>query len=249
MVKPKSTNWNPTLLIALNLLAAFLLISWIWPTTRIWWDLIDYSIFKACDNSLETGKTWQTFWAVTNWRLFDVTQFVLVFSIAFYWVFDKNKKFAKQRMMEFLFFILLCFSINSALKSALLILDYHRLSPTKVIDSAFRLSKTVTWLMVKDSSDASFPGDHGFVLICASIFYWLKSGFRLGLVSSILLAPFLFPRLVIGAHWATDILVGSIFMSLITIGWYFGTPMQSKLPLWSANKLEKHLPVIRSIFK
>ena len=249
MIKPKNTNWNPTLLITLNLLAAFLFISWIWPTTRIFWDLIDFSIFEVCNNSLKTGKKWQTFWAVTNWRLFDITQFILIFGIAWYWIFRQDKNLSKQRMFELFFFILLCFLVTFSFHKVLLFLDYRRLSPSKVIDGAFRLSKTVTWFMVKDSSNASFPGDHGFVLICASVFYWLKSGFRLGLVSSILLAPFLLPRLVVGAHWATDILVGSIFMSLITIGWYFGTPIQSKLPLWSANKLEKHLPVIGTVFK
>lgn len=236
-------------MITLNLLAAFLLISWMYPATRIGWDLIDFSIFKACNNSLKTGKGWQTFWAITNWRFFDTTQFFLVFGIAFYWIFKKDKTFAKQRIMEYFVFILLCFFVNFTFKIALWILDYRRLSPTKVIEGAFRLSKTATWLMTKDSSNTAFPGDHAFVLVCAAVFYWLKGGFRLGLVSSFLFAPFLFPRLIVGAHWATDILVGSVFMSLITISWYFGTPMQSKLPLRAAKKLEKDFPVIDSVIK
>jgi membrane-associated phospholipid phosphatase len=236
MSDQNKSTWSPTLLIILNLLAACLLISWLLPTTRVWWDVVDFSIFNFFNNSLKSGKGWQTFWAITNWRLFDIIQFILVFGIAFYWVFERDKQFAKQRIMEFFYFVLLCYFINLIFHIALLLLDYRRLSPTKIIDGAFRLSKTVTWLMIKDSSNTSFPGDHGFVLICASAFFWMKGGFRLGLVSSVLFAPFLFPRLIVGAHWATDILVGSIFMSLIAISWYFGTSIQSKLPLWSTKK-------------
>ncbi len=201
----------------LNLIAALLLISWLWPVTRTGWDFIDVSIFTVCNNSLKTGKAWQTFWAITNWRLFDLTQFVLVFGI-------------------------LCFFVDFIFSIALSAFDYQRPSPTKVVHGAVRLSKTIIWLITKDSSIASFPGDHGFVLICASVFFWLKGGFRIGIVSSLLFAPFLFPRLIVGAHWATDILVGSVAMSLITIGWYFGSPLQHNLPLGLAKKLEENFP-------
>jgi len=37
-------------------------------------------------------------------------------------------------------------------------------------------------------------------------------------------------------------------MSLIAIGCYFGTPLQSRVPLWAENKLEKHFPAIDSFF-
>ncbi len=249
MDDPKTTNWNPVLLITLNLLAAVLIISWIWSLTGYYWEAIDYSTFTFFNNSIKTGKEWQAFWAITNWRFFDTIQFVLIFSIAYIWIVEQNKKYANQRIMEFIFFILLCLFVNFILKIGLSIFDYRRLSPTKVIDSAFRLSKTATWLMTKDSSNTAFPGDHGFVLICASVFYWVKGGFRLGFVSSVLLTPFLFPRLVVGAHWLTDLLVGSIFISLITIGWYFGTPLQSTLPAAALKKLVSRFPKLNSVFK
>ncbi|MBW1983923.1 MAG: hypothetical protein JRI53_04325 [Deltaproteobacteria bacterium] len=246
VINHKNTAWNPILLITLNLLAAFFLISWLCPTTRVWWDFIDFSTFIFFNDSLKTGKGWQTFWAMCNWRLSDVPQFILIFGIALYWITKQDKESAKQRIIEYFIFIFLCFFVNFLFKAILAFLDYRRLSPTKVIHDAFRLSNTITWLITKDSSNTTFPGDHGFVLICASVFYWLKGGCRLGFISSILFVPFLFPRLVVGAHWATDILVGSIFMSLITIGCYFGTPIQSSVPLWAANKLEKYFPAIDS---
>lgn len=230
----------------LHFFAALLIVSWVWPVTRAGWDAIDAVVFNIFNNSLRTGKNWQTFWAVTNWRFFDSIQFFLVFGIAFYWIFRQDKKSAKQRIVEYFFFILLCFAVNAVFKSALILFDCRRLSPTKIIEGAFRLSHAATWLATKDFSNDAFPGDHGFVLISASVFYWLKGGFRLGLTSSFLLAPFLLPRLVVGAHWATDILVGSVAMSLVTIGWYFGTPLKSEWPLWSWGKLENRFPVIGS---
>ena len=144
MIEPKKTNWNPALLITLNLLAVLLLISWLWPPTRVWLDFIDFSVFNIFNNSLKTGKVWQTFWAISNWRLFDIIQFVVVFGIAFFWFFENNKKFAKQRIIDYFIFILLCFFITFTFKIVLWLLDYQRLSPTKIIDGAFRLSKTIT---------------------------------------------------------------------------------------------------------
>lgn len=249
MLKQKKSDWNLLLLIVLNLTAILLLISWLWPATRVWWDCFDFSIFDGFNTILKEGEEWHTFWAITNWRFFDTIQFILVFGIAFYWIIDKDKKIAEQKLVEFLLLILLCFLVNFAFKLVLWILDYNRLSPTKTISNAFKLSKTVTWLMTKDSSDTAFPGDHAFVLMCAIVFYWLKGGYRLGIVSLILFTPFIFPRLVVGAHWATDILVGSISMGLITIGWYFGTPIQSKMPLWIINKMKNHFPAIDSFCK
>jgi hypothetical protein len=47
VINNKSTAWNPILLLTLNFLSVFLLISWLYPTTRVWWDFIDFSIFMS----------------------------------------------------------------------------------------------------------------------------------------------------------------------------------------------------------
>jgi len=39
---------------------------------------------------------------------------------------------------------------------------------------------------------------------------------------------FSLPRLVSGAHWLSDVLVGGPFLSLITIGWGLYTPYAAK---------------------
>jgi membrane-associated phospholipid phosphatase len=212
----------------------------------MWWDGIDLSAFHFFNNSLKDGTKWQSFWAIANWRFSDTPQFILIFSIGYYWIFKQKKTVTKQRIMEYFIFIVLCFFVNRFFKLILVFLDYQRLSPTKVIDDVFRLSHTITCLTTKDSSNTAFPGDHGFVLICSAVFYWVKGGFRLGLISSILFIPFLFPRMVAGAHWLTDLLVGSIFLSLVSISLYFGTPAQSSVPLWLIRKIEKRFPAIDS---
>ncbi|ELO6405044.1 TPA: Kdo(2)-lipid A phosphotransferase, partial [Escherichia coli] len=75
----------------------------------------------------------------------------------------------------------------------------------------------------------SFPGDHGMMLLIFSAFMWRYFGKVAGLIALIIFVVFAFPRVMIGAHWFTDIIVGSMTVILIGLPWVLLTPLSDRL--------------------
>jgi membrane-associated phospholipid phosphatase len=67
----------------------------------------------------------------------------------------------------------------------------------------------------KDASKDSFPGDHGMMLLIFASFMWRYFGRRAFAIALVIFVVFAFPRVMIGAHWFTDIAVGSLTAVLI----------------------------------
>ena len=91
-------------------------------------------------------------------------------------------------------------------------------------DRTVRLRQLFPSIDTKDFSPACFPGDHAFVLLTVTSFFWYVGRRRDALVASLLAAVFLLPRLVGGAHWASDVVVGSGTAALLAGSWAFATP-------------------------
>jgi membrane-associated phospholipid phosphatase len=90
----------------------------------------------------------------------------------------------------------------------------------------------------KDASKDSFPGDHGMMLlIFAAIMlrYFGQKAFALALI---IFVVFAFPRVMIGAHWFTDIAVGSLSVALIALPWCLMTPLSD----WIIKLFDRYLP-------
>ena len=66
------------------------------------------------------------------------------------------------------------------------------------------------------------------LLIFASIMlrYFGKKAFAIALI---IFVVFAFPRVMIGAHWFTDIAVGSLSVALIGLPWCLMTPLSDKI--------------------
>ena len=60
-------------------------------------------------------------------------------------------------------------------------------------------------------------------------FFWHYGGRRYGLPFVVLTVVFSLPRIVVGAHWLTDDLVGSGFFALLGIGLLFATPLKDTM--------------------
>src|SRR5699024_3876990 len=101
-----------------------------------------------------------------------------------------------------------------------------------------RLSQ-VNSLHVKDSSTVSFPGDHATVVATFIYLFWALAGWRYGLVASVIAVVASMPRLVAGAHWLTDDVVGGIGTALATVPWVVFTPMTGRLCDVLAPKLAR----------
>ena len=206
-------------------IACFWFASWLIPATRELWDVLDSGIFFSFNGSLASGKTWQGFWAIANWRPFDIIAAGLILIIGFSWIYSlkKESRLSALAGLAVLLFIILVTRFSAAL--VLYLTDYQRYSPSITLTPSYRLSELVTWIDAKDYHKDCFPGDHGYVVITCIIFFFLQAGKRWGVLSLVLLSPFIIPRLVSGAHWATDIIIGSGTMALISLPLLFATPL------------------------
>jgi Kdo2-lipid A phosphotransferase len=211
-------------------LSLLLLGLWIFPATGIYFDRLDAFVYYFLNTTLETGKNWQLFWAVTNMRIFDIAGGLLVLLMLVLHMYSgknsDNNAMPHEKFILFCLFIALSIIINKVIFSGIAgLLNYSRLSPSLVLDGGIKLSDIVTSFEFKDASKDCFPGDHAAVLICSTIYFFLYGNKKLGILSCFVLLPFILPRLVVGAHWFTDCLVGSTFILINTLNIWINLPI------------------------
>src|SRR5699024_7121806 len=85
----------------------------------------------------------------------------------------------------------------------------------------------------------SFPGDHATVVSTFVFLLWVLAGWRYGLAASVIAIIACMPRLVAGAHWLTDDVVGGIGTALATVPWVVFTPLADRISDYLAPKLAK----------
>ena len=199
--------------------------SWLIPATRALWDRLDEAIFFSFNGSLADSTFWQSFWAIANWRPFDVIAASLILIIGFNWIYRLNREQRLSALSGLGVLLVIILATRFSAAFLLYITDYQRYSPSITLAPAYRLSELITWINAKDYHKDCFPGDHGYVVIACVVFFFLQAGKRWGLLSLALLSPFMLPRLFSGAHWATDIIIGSGTMALLSMSLLFATPL------------------------
>ena len=234
-------KWRPLILTFCNLTAALLLASWFYDPVKIaFWDKLDNALFFALNGTLEEGYAWQWFWAVTNTRAFDVFAGLIILGIFATFIFKNDGQYAARRTaigFVMTFFVLLAAQISKTF------LDIDRTGPSLLHDNVIRLSNIITSFKFKDASPSSFPGDHALVVMMVSVFFLVHTGKRLGLLMVALSLFLLTPRLVVGAHWLTDDIVGSGAVALIVSSWLMATPLQTSLINWLEPIAQKLLGI------
>jgi membrane-associated phospholipid phosphatase len=226
---PNAGAWHPACCAAGLVFAAALYFSWLAPPTRRCWDALDLAVYHLFNPTLAAAGAWQSFWAVANWRPFDLVTAAIIFTFVLAWLRAGGSRHAHARLAQFLAFCVLLL-IGKAVDHLLLDLaGYRRQSPTLVFPDAVRLSELVTWVQVKDRGSTVFPGDHAFVIFATVGFIRICIGRGAGWLAALLLVPFTLPRLVIGAHWLTDIAVGGLGMALVLLALAYGTPFAARL--------------------
>ncbi len=223
MIPHRPEDWHPVAFILGCGLSIALLMSWILEPTRSLWLTLDDNFFWAVNDSLAWGRGWQVFWAVANNRAVDA-----VATLSFFGLFVHFNVRKGQERTEFLLAIGLMLTglLIAAIQIAGAIM-IGRPSPTLVHPDALRLSELVFWIPTKDSAGDSFPGDHAVVLlICAGVItYYLPRAYAAA--AWMLAVIFMIPRLVGGAHWLSDYLVGSAAVSGFVLSYVFATPLHS----------------------
>jgi len=108
------------------------------------------------------------------------------------------------------------------------LMPVKRASPTLFFNDALRVSN-VLHISTKDASKDSFPGDHGMMLLIFCAFMWRYFGQKTFRRALVIFVIFAIPRVMIGAHWMTDIVIGSLSSVLIGLPWVLLTPVSDKM--------------------
>ncbi|MBI3211986.1 MAG: phosphatase PAP2 family protein [Simkania negevensis] len=219
--------WNIKKLLILPAIILPLLWSWLDTPIRPLWDLIDKQAFYILNRWIHTSLFWQNFWALAGHKMMDwIGDLVMITFFYFYIKFSPPSLKAK-RIGECLFTLLILASVIYVVNETPFadILHMARKSPSLTQPDAFRLDRAVEWIKVKDHSKKSFPGDHATTAILFSCMVFYLMGRRLGLLSLVYAIFFSLPRLVVGAHWLTDIALGSCAIAFIASSIAVGSPL------------------------
>lgn len=228
-MKPNlSHDWNLNLLVKGHLLALLLILSWNFSPTKELWRIADHTSFAFLNNSLENKPSLQILFAMLNHRSLDlITALCMALPILHF----LSRMTPLQSTKELSFFLAFClFTLTCILCTKQIgkfFGDFHRLSPSLTMPSVVFLAEVIPSLSIKASSHNSFPGDHTFVLLMWACYLsrlksrsYLLYGISLSVLASL-------PRLISGAHWLTDDLVGAGTLASIIASWALASPVCS----------------------
>lgn len=220
-------TWNFKKFLIPPLVMALLFISWVSPTFRPYWDALDAVTFDCLNPWVQTSPFWQNFWAFAGTRMMDWIHDILMFCF-FFWSIKTATDALKARKIAELIFTILFLALTICLVNGMLFPEFihmPRKSPTVMDPEAFRLSSVIKWTKVKDHSRSSFPGDHATTAVLFTCLIYHLMGWRLGLLATVYAIFFCLPRLIVGAHWLTDIILGSAFISITFSSFIMGSPL------------------------
>lgn len=223
MIADRSETWHPILLVSGCVLSIVYLASWFFEPTRTLWLALDEKFFWFVNGSLERGTAWQGFWAVANNRAIDGVSALCVIGLYVHFVVRK----ARDRTNFFVAVGLMLTAIVLVGNRISAALPVERKSPTLLHPHALRLTELVSWIPTKDTAGDCFPGDHGMVLlVCAGVItFYLPRAYAV--VAWFFAVVFMIPRLIGGAHWLTDDLVGSVAIAGFVLSIVLATPLHA----------------------
>lgn len=224
----------------LSLTGIFLFLSLYLPISHDLWAYSDNVVFHFFNDLLATRHTLATFIAIINNRAFDLAA-LLIMGILYYAIFRRKDAAGKRRLvMAGVVMVVSAVIINQIGQ----VFPFERLSPTLSVEQANRIGD-ITGIYTKDASKSSFPGDHGLMLMIFAAFVWRYGGFRYVPAAVLIIIIFSLPRIMSGAHWLTDIVVGSLSLTLISMSWLLLTPLSDLC----VNFLVQRMPRISDITK
>lgn len=228
------------LLQALLCSAAGLVIFFSWysdPYSGFWFAL-DKNIFYFFNRLLVENKFFMYFVAAINIRIFDLAALAAMLFVVYGYYRNSNAEGKRW---------LFCIGVTMLL-SAVVVKQLDFLIPIDRASASIyfdRISHDVGFVgklsgwPAKDASGGSFPGDHGIMLLIFSAFMWKYLGTGAFVRASAVFVMFSLPRIMSGAHWFTDIAVGSVSVVLLVLSWILLSPVSDMV---IAN-LEKVVPL------
>lgn len=221
-------------LIGLNILGLAIFLSWYLLDGHGFWSIIDTNIFYYFNDKLEPESAFTHFVGITNIRHFDIISFGAMLLLYGYY-YCKQDDNGKRKMWLLGIVLLLSAVIINQLGH---LIPVERSSPTAFFDNTNRVSKILE-INAKDFSHDSFPGDHGLMLMIFAGFMLRYFGKNAFFMSCLIVAGFVLPRIMAGAHWFTDIAVGSFSIALVGVSWAVLTPLSDNMVKWLDKKIYK----------
>lgn len=218
------TRRNLPFIIFFNLLGIALFLSWFLPANHGYWFTLDSAIFFFFNRHLATDPGFLHLVAITNNRAFDVISLIAM-GVLYLYFYLKQDAAGRRRLLITGVVMLLTAVVLNQLGH---LLPVKHPSPSLSFENINRVS-TLTGIPTKDASSDSFPGDHGMMLMifaCFMLRYFNRRAFAVALLITLV---FSLPRVMIGAHWFTDIAVGSLSVVLVGVSWCLMTPLSDKL--------------------
>lgn len=215
------------IILLLNLIGVTLFLSWYLPANHGAWFGIDKSVFYWFNQHMATSHAFALLLAITNYRGFDAVS-LLAMGLLYgsFWLRETPE--GRRRMLA----IGICMLLSAVVLNQLgHLLPVQHSSPTLFFEHVYRVSE-LTGIPAKDASKDSFPGDHGMMLMiyaCFMLRYFGKRAFAIALAIVVL---FSLPRIMAGAHWFTDVAVGSLSVVLVGLSWWLMTPASDRVVNW-----------------
>ncbi|WP_407438188.1 phosphatase PAP2 family protein [Lelliottia sp.] len=212
-------------ILLLNAAGFALFLSWYLPANHGFWFPLDSGIFHFFNQLLAKSQAFLWLVAITNNRAFDGFSLLAMGCLMLsFW--RKEDTAGQRRIIAIGLVMLLIAVVVNQLAQGLM--PVKRSSPSLYFPNINRVSELLH-ISTKDASKDSFPGDHGMMLLIFSAFMLRYFGKKAFGVALIIVVVFVFPRVMIGAHWLTDIVVGSLSAVLIGLPWCLMTPLSDRL--------------------
>ncbi|WP_116341084.1 phosphatase PAP2 family protein [Enterobacter cloacae] len=222
------------LILLLNVAGLALFFSWYIPVNHGFWFPLDSSLFHFFNQGLVKSDAYLWLVAITNNRAFDGFSLLAMGCLMLsFWL--KEDYSGRRRILIIGLVMLLTAVIVNQLAQHLM--PVKRASPSLSFPNIYRVSELLH-IPTKDASKDSFPGDHGMMLLIFSGFMLRYFGKKAFAIALLIVVIFAFPRVMIGAHWLTDIVVGSLSAVLIGLPWVLMTPLSDRL----IAVFDRHLP-------
>jgi membrane-associated phospholipid phosphatase len=245
-----NNQWRIRPLFACHIVALLLLASWLWAPSRMLWDHFDLQLFALLNEPVHSAGLWAQVWAIGSMRPVDLSVGVLMLVVMLKADLVFSGAQVRKALYAFLAALVVMLLFRVGFAELVKLMGWQRPSASLVVEGAARLTELFPaweerWDM-KDSATRSFPGDHASVLLIWAMFMsFFARNWRLLLVW-VMAVIFMLPRLVAGAHWGSDALVGGVFLSLLGLAWACFTPFAYRASEW----LEKvTLPLTRLLAK
>lgn len=213
------------LILLLNALGVALFLSWYLPLNHGFWFPLDSGLFHFFNQELVKSRAFLWLVALTNNRAFDGISLLAMGCLMLSFWRKADAEGRRRIIMIGLVMLLTAVVINQLAQG---LMPVKRASPSLSFPDIYRVSELLH-IPTKDASKDSFPGDHGMMLLIFSGFMLRYFGKKAFAIALIIVVVFAFPRVMIGAHWLTDIVIGSLSAVLIGLPWMLLTPLSDRL--------------------